>query len=98
MADGNGHGTHVAGTLTGSIGTAAGWSPDAATGMAPNAKLAFMDIGSGTTDTVRAECWHGIWVTLCPRLLDMPSRVHTVLRYHVYDFTSLPFRCGRPTI
>ena len=59
LIDGNGHGSHTTGTLVGSVwgqsGFAAGTQPTAGTGVAPGAKLAFMDLSRGNSDLVRGR-------------------------------------------
>ncbi|GAX74938.1 hypothetical protein CEUSTIGMA_g2384.t1 [Chlamydomonas eustigma] len=53
MVDGNGHGSHVAGTLLGSpVGVNVFTQPTLATGLAPHAKLAFIDLGKGSSDLI----------------------------------------------
>ncbi|KAL0037541.1 hypothetical protein WJX77_001610 [Trebouxia sp. C0004] len=49
--DGNGHGTHCAGSAVGSLQSPGytGWQ-----GMAPQAKIAFQDLGSGSTGSINA--------------------------------------------
>jgi hypothetical protein len=53
LVDNFGHGTHVAGTLAGaSYLTLGAQTPDVATGMAPGAKVAFIDLSRDNSDSV----------------------------------------------
>mmetsp|Transcript_27215 Transcript_27215/g.70074 ORF Transcript_27215/g.70074 Transcript_27215/m.70074 type:complete len:1426 (+) Transcript_27215:1145-5422(+) len=53
MSDADGHGTHTSGTLAGSQqGNDPAVSPKEATGMAPGARLAFLDLASGRINGV----------------------------------------------
>jgi hypothetical protein len=51
--DSNGHGTHTSGTLAGyKYGTDPLATPDTATGIAPGAKLSFIDLSSQSNNVV----------------------------------------------
>jgi len=76
LADGFGHGTHAAGTLLGSAyGTNPLVSPDVATGMAPGAKLAFMDLSRGRASAVWTP--GNLARSYFPRTYAAGARVHS---------------------
>lgn len=51
-SDGNGHGTHTMGTLTGVTADDTSLLASDYRGMAPGAKLAFTDLGSSSSDSI----------------------------------------------
>ena len=76
LIDSFGHGSHVAGTILGSpYGTTPGSTPNAATGMAPGAKLAFMDLSSGNSDVVWTP--GDLGNSYFQRTFSMGARVHS---------------------